>query len=128
MAIMSILTLREPPQFTEVREKYRILRSNPPSEFPELKRRIILTGYTIPRSELGYNVNKGSEIGLCLDGDSNEIFHVLLHELAHSTVDEYTHSDEFWKNFEKLRDHSEKLGIYTPITKRKAFCGAHIKD
>ena len=99
LAILAVATLREPKQFTEVKEKYDIFLKNCPSEFPQLKKRILLSGYTKPKSELGYNVNKGGEIGLCLDGDSNQIFHVLLHELAHSTVGEYSHSEEFWNNF-----------------------------
>ena len=128
LAILAVATLREPKQFTEVKEKYEIFLKNCPPEFPQLKKRILLSGYTKPKSELGYNVNKGGEIGLCLDGDSNQIFHVLLHELAHSTVGEYSHSEEFWNNFKKLRDHSVQLGIYTPIDSKSAFCGNYIRD
>jgi hypothetical protein len=53
---------------------------------------------------------------------------VLLHELSHSTVEEYDHSEQFWKNFAELRDISVDLGIYQRIPKRKAFCGQFIQD
>jgi len=98
-----------------------------PKKFDMLAEPVVITGST-ETSELGYNANKGYEIGLCIDGDPNDIFHVLLHELSHSTVEEYDHSQQFWKNFAELRDISVDLGIYQRIPKRKAFCGQFIQD
>ena len=60
---------------------------------------------------VGWNVYKGYEIGLCIDGTPNQIFHVLLHELAHCTVPEYEHSPQFWQNFRELRDIAVELKI-----------------
>ena len=77
---------------------------------------------------VGYNTNKGQEIALCLDGSANEIFHVLIHELTHSSVEEYSHSKKFWDNYIELRDICVKLGIYEIIPEKVEFCGQHIQD
>ena len=77
---------------------------------------------------VGYNTNKGGDIAVCLDGEPNEIFHVLIHELAHCTVDEYEHSQEFWNNYIELRDICINLGIYEKIPNKTPFCGEHIQD
>ena len=53
--------------------------------------------------------------------------YVLLHELAHITVEEYDHSEQFWSNFKKLREVAASLGIYTPEQDME-YCGQHIKD
>ena len=68
------------------------------------------------------------KIGLCIDGEINEIFHVLLHELTHSTVEEYSHSPEFWKNYKELREIAISLGIYKEIPDKTEFCGKHVQD
>lgn len=80
------------------------------------------------RGSVGYNTNKGGEIAVCLDGSPNEIFHVLLHELAHCTVSEYSHSNEFWNNYVELRDQCIALGIYEKIPAQTSFCGQHVSD
>jgi hypothetical protein len=77
---------------------------------------------------VGYNTNKGGDIVVCLDGDVNEIFHVLLHELAHCTVKDYDHTEEFWNNYIELRDMCIELGVYTKIPERTPFCGEHVQD
>jgi len=128
-----LLNVRDPPVFTEVKTKYAILRNyiatNPvPDKFKILTQPIVLIGYLKKKNEIGYNTNKGYEIGLCLDGNSNQIFHVLLHELSHSTVKEYSHNNNFWKNFKELREIAHSIGIYTPITKSESFCGKYIID
>ena len=123
---------REPQELTKVKEKYRILRehiiSTNNSKFQMLTRGVPLTGFHSMRETVGYNTNKGQEIALCVDGNPNEIFHVLIHELAHCTVDEYSHSDQFWKNYIELRDICVELGIYEKIPERTKFCGQHIQD
>jgi hypothetical protein len=99
---------REPQELAEVKEKYRILREHIAStghpKYQMLVRCVPLTGFITMNDTVGYNTNKGQEIALCLDGKPNEIFHVLIHELAHCTVDEYSHSDQFWNNYLELRD------------------------
>jgi hypothetical protein len=121
---------KEPQRLVEVKEKYRILRENidGDTKFHMLKRSIPITGFLRMNGAVGYNTNKGGEIAVCLDGTPNEIFHVLLHELAHCTVDEYSHSDQFWNNYIELRDLSVQIGIYEKIPNKTAFCGEHVQD
>jgi predicted metal-dependent hydrolase len=126
--LWSLLTLKEPENLKKVKELYTTFLDNIPEKYPQLRTRTIVTGFQNKNRELGYNVNKGYEIGLCLDGTPNQMFHVLMHELAHSTVDEYSHSDQFWKNFQEIKDHCVKLGIYQEIPERTKFCGKYIRD
>ena len=126
-----IWNVREPKNLTEVKRRYKILRDHiknsiVPEKFHILKTPVLLAGKEA--GELGYNSNKGYEIGLCLNGSPNDIFHVLLHELSHSTVEEYSHSEQFWENFSELRSMCTNLGIYEKIPERKAFCGQFIQD
>tara|TARA_Y100000389_G_C17393650_1_gene481326 strand:- start:462 stop:890 length:429 start_codon:yes stop_codon:yes gene_type:complete len=122
----------EPREFREVKEKYRILREHLDDtnneKFHMLVRHVPVTGFTRMKDTVGYNTNKGGEIVVCLKGNSNEIFHVLIHELAHCTVREYSHSPEFWKNYTELRDMCVELGIYEKIPEKTKFCGQHIQD
>lgn len=62
--------------------------------------------------EIGYTINKGQSIGLCLRDNDNALFFIVLHELAHVITKEYGHTKEFWKNFEELIKKSIDLGIY----------------
>jgi predicted metal-dependent hydrolase len=122
----------EPTRLVEVKEKYRILRNHIKDtnheKFHMLKRCIPITGYLRMNGAVGYNTNKGGEIAVCLDGEVNEIFHVLIHELAHCTVREYDHSEEFWNNYTELRDICLRLGIYQKIPNKTEFCGEHVQD
>jgi hypothetical protein len=127
-----LATTREPQEFVEVKEKYETLRRHiKESEHPKfqmLSRHIPITGYKKMSGTVGYNTNKGQEIAICLDGSVNEIFHVLVHELAHSTVEEFSHSDDYWNNYIELRDICVNLGIYEKIPERTEFCGQHVQD
>lgn len=124
--------IREPQELVEVKEKYGVLREHltetKNEKFKMLTRCVPITAVKRMRSGVGYNTNKGQEIAICLDGTPNEIFHVLIHELAHCTVDEYSHSEEFWANYVELRDICIQLGIYQKIPERTKFCGEHIQD
>ena len=130
--IWIIRTTREPQELVDVKEKYRILRDHlgetDNETFKVLHRPITITGIKQMNGSVGYNTNKGAEITICLDGSVNEIFHVLIHELAHSTVDEYDHSPAYWKNYMELRDIAINLGIYERIDNKSAFCGEHVQD
>ena len=130
--VLLYINTREPRELTYVREKYRTLREHLKEtnnqEFKMLYREIPLTAHRYTNGYIGYNVSKGMGIGICIDGDPNEIFHVLLHELAHCTVDEYSHSKEFWKNFSELKTICVSLGIYQEIPKRTKFCGQYVQD
>lgn len=123
---------RENPKLVEVKEKYRILREHLDEtnneKFHVLIRCIPITGMMKMNGAVGYNTNKGGEIAICLDGEPNEIFHVLIHELAHCTVDEYEHSRQFWENYIELRDICIDLGIYEKIPEKTEFCGEHVQD
>jgi hypothetical protein len=130
--VIILMNIQEPEKLSEVREKYRTLREHLKEtnnqEFKMLCKEIPITAHRRMNGSIGYNVSKGSDIGLCIDGEPNEIFHVLIHELAHCTVDEYSHSKDFWKKFEELRTICVSLGIYREIPQRTEFCGKHIQD
>jgi hypothetical protein len=128
VATFIVLTTKEPPELTEVKRRYAILIKNCPEEFKILRKPIIITAFRKRFGEIGYNVNKGCEIGLCIDGTPNQIFHVLIHELAHSTVEVYSHDYEFWKNFEKLKQLCIDLDIYETIPDKTPFCGKTVHD
>ena len=135
LIVINLFILRktqEPQRLKEVKEKYRILREHLDETNNEtysmLTRTVPITGVLRMNDGVGYNTNKGGEIAICLDGESNEIFHVLIHELAHCTVKEYEHSPQFWENYIELRDMSVDLGIYEKIPIRTEFCGEHIQD
>ena len=124
--------LKPNQKLVEVREKYKTLREylieTDNRDFEDIYHEIPLIAYERMSSSVGYNVNKGQEIGICIDGDENEIFHVLLHELAHCVVDEYTHSEEYWKKFDTLKTISITLGVYKSIPEESPFCGKHVSD
>jgi len=126
--------MKEPKNFTEVKRRYKVLQdyfaTHGDTQFKSLKNPIILTGFLRNKgnNELGYNINKGTEIGLCLDGSPNEIMHVLIHELAHTVSSKYAHDDEFWKNVRKIENICQERGLYIPINNKTEFCGSHIQD
>jgi hypothetical protein len=124
-------TTHEPPKLVAVREKYTTLREHlkATGKYPMLHEQMPITAYDrMWDGSLGFNVNKGFELGLCLDGEVNEIFHILLHELAHCTVPEYDHSARYWNNYVDLRDIATSLGIYQKIPEKTSFCGKHVQD
>jgi hypothetical protein len=134
LVAVCLMTTHEPENFTKVKKLYAQLREHirtndkVPEKFKILQKQILLIGYLKKKHELGYNTNKGYEIGLCLDGNVNQIFHVLLHELSHSTVSEYEHSTQFWQNFKELRELATSIGLYEPISSSEKFCGKYISD
>jgi hypothetical protein len=126
-----LISHREPEVLSAVREKYVLLRRKlaTTGQFPQLQQDVILTGMQKqgPKGDVGYNVNKGHEIFLCLKGDLNSVMHVLLHELAHMTVTEYDHSSKFWENLRELKRVAIDMGIYQGIG-AKTFCDGEIRD
>jgi hypothetical protein len=128
-----VFSTQEPQNLLDVKARYKVFREyirdhhgSVAEKYWFLENPIVVVGKA--SGDLGYNSNKGYEIGVCLDGTPNDIFHVLLHELAHSTVEEYDHSEQFWKNFGELRDMATSLGLYQRIPERKEFCGQYIND
>jgi predicted metal-dependent hydrolase len=130
--VVILLTTRENEKLKEVNERYKKLRQHLKEtnneKFHMLTRHIPITGKLWMSNSVGTNTNKGGEIVVCLDGEVNEIFHVLIHELAHCTVKEYDHSPAFWKNFEELSTICVNIGIYERVTKKTEFCGQHVQD
>jgi len=132
--VLIIKSAKEPQKLKIVKEKYQRLReyiksNDVDKKYHVLKNPILISGFLRNYGQgIGYNTNKGYEIGLCLDGDPNEIFHVLLHELAHSMSSTYSHDAEFWKNFDGLKKLCQQRNIYTPIKTKTEFCGRHIQD
>jgi len=135
LLLMSFIGVtREPKSLVTLRERYGKLREEfaklpEDHKFRKLEVPILLVGYHgMQGGLLGFNTNKGSEIGLCVDGCPNELMHVLLHELAHATVKEYDHSPDFWANLEELKKLAEDKKLYKTIEDPKGFCGARIHD
>jgi len=130
LALISVWSsLKEPDLMQKVRSKYDLLRKElrKTGEFPILHKETIVTGL-LSKGQIGYNVNKGYEIFICLEGtDENQVFHVLLHELAHITVTEFKHSGQFWDSLHKLKAVAGRMGLYRGIT-RKPYCGHYISD
>ena len=131
IAILGILVLlilifhKEDPKVTSLKTMYYEFIQKVPEKYKVLRKPVCITGtYS---GDIGTNVNKGSEIFICIDGTTNDSFHVLLHELAHSTVKEYDHSDTFWKNFDELKKIAKSEGMYSDVTP-KSYCGKMISD
>jgi hypothetical protein len=130
-------TVDEPRLLKDIRGRYAVLQRhlkdtpNIDPRFEVLRRRQpIITGISSERMNkgtIGYNVNKGYEIYICLDGQNvDAAMHVLIHELAHMTVPEYDHSDAYWKSFRDLRQLCVTLGVLTPQTEPQQYCGGKI--
>lgn len=133
-----VATLQDPPLLKQLRARYLILlkhlRETPgiDKRFESIRDNVaMLTGISFTRMNkgtIGYNVNKGYEIYICLDGNNvNAAMHVLIHELAHITVPEYDHSEAFWQSFKDLKVLCQSLGLYTPIGVEH-YCGGDIHD
>lgn len=132
ISVIIVKNIREDERVIDVKMKYKKLREHLINTHEEDFRKIYQPKPLVIKHRRsntpGYNTNKGSEIGLCLDGTANDMFHVLLHELSHCVVDEYSHSKEFWNKFAKLTDIAVQIGVYTKISEQKEFCGSHVID
>lgn len=126
--VWSLMTLKQPENLKKLKDRYETFLKNTPEQWPQLKRRSIITGFYDKNKELGYNINKGEEIGLCMGGTANQMMHVLIHELTHTTVKEFDHSPQFWENYNKLKQHCIKIGVYQEIPENTKFCGKYIRD
>lgn len=126
-----LITNTEDPLFTEIKRRYDILIKELPEEFDILRNnRAILTAKEERARDgnIAFNVNKGYEIYICLDGRKiNAAMYVLLHELAHITVEEYDHSEAFWANFKRLRECAAEIGVYVAESEME-YCGQIIKE
>ena len=133
MLIFVLLGLNEDPLLSEIKRRYNFLIESlkQSKQFDILvKNNAIISEKKKSQTDdsIAFNVNKGYEIHICLDGRKiNGAMYVLLHELAHITVSEYDHSEEFWTNFRKLREYAVSIGIYTPEMEIE-YCGETIRD
>jgi len=127
ICIIITSTTKEPAEFSLLRDRYNKFINILPDKYDKLRNKSTLV-CLLGKGELGYNINKGHEIAICHDKDVNSMFHVLLHELAHCTVEEYEHSDEFWKNTMELTKLAVDSGMYKAISTHKKFCGDTIRD
>ena len=124
----------ESKMLTDLKVRYwafldALRRTGDPKWAPVLKPSIITGMSGKYEGVIGSNVNKGYEIYICLDGDDvNSAFYVLIHELAHVTVDEYDHSEAFWASFKDLKELCKALGIYKTLEGTPEYCGITIRD
>lgn len=136
LALVLMFWCRDPPLLVKIKARYekllRAVRTDPDLDprWEPVKRRVILTamnGWSKAKGAIAFNVNKGYEIYLCMDGqDVNTAMHVLIHELTHSTVREYEHSDDFWKNFKDFKKYCAAVGVYAP-GEVGPYCGENIR-
>jgi len=143
LLISILLTNDQPPLLTLLKDRYDrllwILHSDPNLDprWEPIKRCVVLTGmngWDKSKGAIGFNVNKGYEIYICMDSASgmgpetriNTAMHVLIHELCHSTVTEYEHSDNFWKNFKDFKRYCSDHGLYT-AGDVGPYCGEDIR-
>ena len=126
LVVLILVVHREDPVLRELKSRYYRFISLLPPKFDRLRRPVIITG-TYSKGDIGSNVNKGGEIYVCLENSTNDAFHVLLHELAHSSVKEFDHSGAFWDAFRELKDLAVQNELYTPVG-RKNYCGKVISD
>lgn len=83
------------------------------------------------KQTFAFNVNKGERISICLTKENtvNDLFFVVMHEVAHSMTSEYAHNTNFWNNFKRLIEIAMEHKLYenqnyskTP----KEFCNFHL--
>lgn len=126
LALVLILLTWEDPVLRDLKSLYYRFIASLPAQYAKIKRPALITG-TYGNGDIGSNVNKGGEIFVCLRNSVNDAFHVLLHELAHSMVAEYDHSEHFWSKFQELKQIAVDGGFYTSVG-RKEYCGKEISD
>lgn len=127
LALLAIMNTKQDPRLLRLKEKYKAFIEKLPPKYDSVKKNTIISG-TYRKGSPGENVNKGEEITVCLDGnDENAMFHIILHEIAHSSVKEYDHSSEFWVNYKELTDIATREGLYSPGV-NKEYCGKTIND
>jgi hypothetical protein len=127
LALLAILTTSNDERIETLKSRYYEFLDKLPPQYDRIKSKAVITG-TFEPSDIGTNVAKGGEILVCLDGhDPNDTFHILIHELAHSNVSEYDHSNSFWDTYRDLRRIAISEGYYTPFDKKK-YCGKTITD
>lgn len=86
------------------------------------------------RDFAAFTENKGDRIAVCLSDTrrastyDNDLFYVLLHELAHLSTVTYGHNQEFWDHFAVLQRHAQDAGLLAPVSKNAQICGHDLMD
>ena len=102
----------------------------------------LVTSFTKRRPKLvntneraGFSYDKGKVIGVCLgdmsSGDNgeeyeNELFYVMLHEMAHIGTGKWGHTKEFWHLFELLQHYAIDAELYTDVHFTSTVCGERL--
>jgi hypothetical protein len=88
--------------------------------------------------DTSFTINKGDIMAICIRSKIdktnkihkfNVIFFVVLHEIAHLSLDAFDHPTEFWVNFKFILMEAEDLGIYTSpdfFNNSIEYCGIYI--
>ena len=63
-------------------------------------------------NDIGYTINKGENIGLCIENDINTLMFICIHELAHVCTKSVGHTKQFWKNFRYILEKAIKINVY----------------
>ena len=120
-----------------------LLANLDPEQYPQHKSAILrlksryagkISEGVIDKKLTSYTVNKGEQIVFCIRSrdpqdtlySDNILFYVGLHELAHvasisSSVHE--HNDEFYDNFDFLKQKAIQLGLFTEQRNVVNYCG-----
>jgi hypothetical protein len=88
------------------------------------------------KESTSYTIRKGEIVAICLRSiqdksfhDLNDIFFVVIHELAHISTKEYGHGVIFWKNFKLLLREAVLFNLYKFVDYSKYpvnYCGMNI--
>ena len=97
--IIVLVVTHEPPIMQEVRRRNRKL-ARALGQWPSA-----IVSLRPDGPELGWNIGKGWSMAVCTRGSIDSIMNVIVHEMAHTAVDVYDHSESFVKS----RDNVSKI-------------------
>lgn len=140
-----LATIRGNIEKLEKYYKQEEFESDPPAKlFVERFKPQNMMENSMTSRDTSYSENKGEKIVLCLRDktsppeyplvDLNTVMFVVLHEMAHlMTADLSTssHTPEFWANFRRILQDSQRIGIYSPVNYSHSpvqYCGMMITD
>jgi len=129
--LVLLLTVPEDKEFALAKKRYHKFLDSIASheKYGRFSRPVVLTGYrSLGKGLLGWNSGKGSEVSVCTNGSANSIMHIILHEFAHQTVKEYSHSERFWANLDEIRTLAEQSNLYDRINSKTEICGSYVDD